>query len=698
MRKYLFLNFLLIIFFSSCTKDFILNVTVSPPLSGIVSPESGSYKEGSTVSIVATPNLEYEFVGWLGDERGSNNLLSFQMNSNKNIVAQFQKRKYELKINIIGEGTVSEEIIYSSKTSDYESGSVVRLTAIPSSGYYFVGWTNDISGDSNPVEINIDRAKTITAKFEKKSYSLEIKIEGEGNVEEEIIVAGKSTDYLYGTKVRLTPSAIEGWDFIKWKGDYSGEETPLEITINKATNITANFEYGVFLESVGKWKLKKKKGSELPPIIDEKFMLLNNEYEVYDILFNKDYTFILNTNTGQISGTFDVISNSEIKLINLGTISNINVNNNQIEFRISISGKFRFDVTGERDQNFQEGKIYIPDTNFELALIDLGYDNIPDNYIDSNNVIEIIELDLSNKQITDLTGLENFTSLVDLNLSGNLLTQVPIVNFKNLTTLNLSNNLFSVLDISFNEKINSLNASQNSDLLCIKVSSLIYNNIPSGLVADQASFELECNCPTLTLTSGVNSKIQTLCSGEPMNTITYQLGGENVSAFILDSNSLPLGVSSNIDDNSITISGTPFFDGSQEIYNIVINTSNTNNSCSQVSQTVVINKNIDSPILTLDSGSPLQVAGSLLNLNQVSQSVCVGTPIVPIIYSFSGASNGVNISGLPNGVKADVSNGIVTISGTHDQIGIYNYIVTTRGSNQCSELNAQGSLDYKTCN
>ncbi len=697
MRKYLFLN-LIIIFFSSCTKDFILNVTVSPSLSGIVSPESGSYKEGSTVSIVATPNPEYEFVGWLGDERGSNNLLSFQMNSNKNIVAQFQKRKYELKINIIGEGTVSEEIISSSKTSDYESGSVVRLTAIPSSGYYFVGWTNDLSGDGNPVEININRPKIINAKFEKKSYSLEIKIEGEGTVEEEIIVTGKSTDYLYGTKVRLTPSAQEGWDFIKWKGDYNGEESPIEITINKATNITANFEYGVFLESVGKWKLKKKKGSELPPIIDQKSILLNNEYEVYDILFNKDYTFILNTNTGQISGTFDVISNSEIKLIKLGTISNINVNNNQIEFRISISGKFRFDVTGQRDQNFQEGKIYIPDTNFELALIDLGYDNIPDNYLDSNNVTEIIELDLSNKQINDLTGLENFTSLIDLNLSGNLLTRAPIVNFKNLTTLNLSDNLFSVLDISFNEKLNSLNASNNSDLTCIKVGPSLYNNLPAGYIANQASFELECNCPTLTLTSGVNSKIQTLCSGEPMNTITYQLAGENVSAFILDSNSLPLGVSSSVDDNSITISGTPFFDGSQEIYNIVINTSNTNNSCSQVSQTVVINKNIDSPILTLDSGSPAQVAGSLLNLNQVSQSVCVGTPIVPIIYSFSGASNGVNISGLPNGVKADVSNGIVTISGTHDQIGIYNYIVTTRGSNQCSELNAQGSLDYKTCN
>ena len=696
MRKYLFLN-LLIIFFSNCTKDYLLDVTVSPPLSGIVSPESGSYKEGSTVSIVATPNPEYEFVGWSGDETGSANLLSFEINSNKNIIAQFQKRKYNLKINILGEGTVSEEIISSSKNSDYESGTIVRLTAIPSSGYYFTGWSNDVSGDTNPVEININRAKTITAKFQKKSYSLEIKVEGDGTVEEEIVDTGKSTDYLFGTKVKLTPKPSEGWDFIKWKGDYNGEENPLEIIINKATNITANFEYGVFLESVGRWKLKKKKGSELPPIIDQKTLLRNNEYDVYDILFNRDYTFILNTNTGQISGTFDVISNTEIKLINQGTISNINVSNNQIEFRINISGKFRFDVTGQRDQNFQEGKIYIPDTNLELALIELGYDDIPDNYIDSNKVSEILFLDLSNKQLTDLTGLENFINLENLDLSSNQLTQVPIVNFTNLKSLNLNNNLFSVLDLSFNEKINSLNASNNSDLTCIKVGPSLYDNLPAGYVADQASFELECNCPTLTLTSGFNSKVQTLCSGEPMNTITYQLGGENVSAFVLDSNSLPLGVTSSLDDNTITISGTPFFDGSQDVYNIVINTSNTNTNCSQVSKTVVINKNIDSPVLTLDSGSPSQVAGSLLNLNQVSQSVCINTPIVPIIYSFSGVSNGVNVSGLPFGISAVVSNGVVTISGTHDQIGVYNFSVTTIGSNQCNELSAQGSIEYKVC-
>ena len=337
--KKLALLIISLILYSSCTKEYTLNVTVSPLEGGSVSPAIGTYKDGSSVSIIATPAGEYEFSKWSGDESGTSNVLNFEMNRNKNIVAEFVKRKYSLTINTQGEGTVSEQLISSGKSTDYSSGSVVKLTANPSAGYYFSGWIGAITGDTNPVEVNIDRPKTITAKFEKLSYSLEVKIEGEGTVSEEIVVTGKSTDYLYGTTVRLTPTAAEGWDFIKWKEDYTGEENPMEITISGPTNITANFEYGIFLESVGRWKLKKKKGSELPPIIDEKAMLLNSEYDVYDILFNKDYTFILNTNTGQISGTFDVISNTEIKLINVGTISNMNVNVDQIEFRINISGK-----------------------------------------------------------------------------------------------------------------------------------------------------------------------------------------------------------------------------------------------------------------------------------------------------------------------------------------------------------------------
>ena len=132
MKKLLFVLFSLILY-SSCTKEYTLNVTVSPPDGGSVSPAIGTYKDGSSVSIVATPAGEYEFSRWSGDESGTSNVLNFEMNGNKNIVAEFVKRKYSLTINTLGEGTVSEQLISSGKSSDYSSGSVVKLTVLVSS-------------------------------------------------------------------------------------------------------------------------------------------------------------------------------------------------------------------------------------------------------------------------------------------------------------------------------------------------------------------------------------------------------------------------------------------------------------------------------------------------------------------------------------------------------------------------------------
>ena len=83
--KKLALLIISLILYSSCTKEYTLNVTVSPLEGGSVSPAMGTYKDGSSVSVVATPSGEYEFSRWSGDESGTSNVLNFQMNGNKNI-------------------------------------------------------------------------------------------------------------------------------------------------------------------------------------------------------------------------------------------------------------------------------------------------------------------------------------------------------------------------------------------------------------------------------------------------------------------------------------------------------------------------------------------------------------------------------------------------------------------------------------
>ena len=47
----------------------------------------------------------------------------------------------------------------------YDHGTVVRLTAAPAAGWYFVEWTGDVTGPANPADITMDGNKTVTAVF-----------------------------------------------------------------------------------------------------------------------------------------------------------------------------------------------------------------------------------------------------------------------------------------------------------------------------------------------------------------------------------------------------------------------------------------------------------------------------------------------------------------------------------------------------
>ena len=55
----------------------------------------------------------------------------------------------------------------------------------------------------NPIQLSIIESKTVTATFEKKKYPLTVNIEGEGEVLEEIVNAGRTTDYDSGTTLNL---------------------------------------------------------------------------------------------------------------------------------------------------------------------------------------------------------------------------------------------------------------------------------------------------------------------------------------------------------------------------------------------------------------------------------------------------------------------------------------------------------------
>ncbi|MFD1162240.1 hypothetical protein ACFQ2E_07415, partial [Hwangdonia seohaensis] len=138
---------------------------------------------------------------------------------------------------------------------------------------------------------------------------------------------------------------------------------------------------------------------------------------------------------------------------------------------------------------------YIPDDNFEQALIDLGYDNVLDNYVQTNNITGITYLDLRFKNISDLTGIEAFTGLTNLNCSFNDISALDVSNNPLLNTLACAFNELSALDLSNNVALNYLDCGFNT-IISLDLSN---NSALSVLYSD---FN---NLTSLDLRNGVNS-------------------------------------------------------------------------------------------------------------------------------------------------------------------------------------------------
>ncbi len=72
-----------------------------------------------------------------------------------------------LTVNIVGRGSVTREPPGFGSLPYYvfPAGTVVTLTATPDAGWYFSGWSGDLSGAANPAQVTMNADKAITATF-----------------------------------------------------------------------------------------------------------------------------------------------------------------------------------------------------------------------------------------------------------------------------------------------------------------------------------------------------------------------------------------------------------------------------------------------------------------------------------------------------------------------------------------------------
>ena len=145
-------------------------------------------------------------------------------------------------------------------------------------------------------------------------------------------------------------------------------------------------------------------------------------------------------------------------------------------------------------------KTYVPDDNFETYLESNGMGDgvLLNDSINTLSVEMLMYLDVSNQNISDLTGIEDFTVLSTLDCGHNQLTSLDVsqnsylesfeCSFNQITSLDVSNNpaltnlycddnQFTSLDLRNGNNTNIIDffASYNPNLNCINVDNVAWS-------------------------------------------------------------------------------------------------------------------------------------------------------------------------------------------------------------------------------
>lgn len=131
-------------------------------------PDLADYTHNSVLSLAASPESGYHFVGWTGDLVGESNPSDVLMDENKEITASFEKLSYELTV--ITDGTSGAVVDPTGAVSvNHGDETVIRVIQVPENRI-FDGW-EIISGSS--VTINDPSSQSSTVRLENGDASIQ---------------------------------------------------------------------------------------------------------------------------------------------------------------------------------------------------------------------------------------------------------------------------------------------------------------------------------------------------------------------------------------------------------------------------------------------------------------------------------------------------------------------------------------------
>ncbi|UCE62134.1 MAG: PKD domain-containing protein [Phycisphaerales bacterium] len=220
-----------------------LTVLVTPSGSGTVAldPQSGPYEDGTLVTVTATPNTGYEFARYSGDASGTDRVASVTIRSDMTVVAEFAPIMVSVAVTVdpTGAGSVSLD----PPGGTYEFGTTVSLTAASNAGFSFDAFTDDqgtVLSTEPTYQLVAENDVSLTARF-VPLYTLTVDVVPGGGGTVSVDPVGGS--YVAGTVVTLTATSNDGYEFVEYTGDATGDDPVLTITMDANKAVQADFEW-----------------------------------------------------------------------------------------------------------------------------------------------------------------------------------------------------------------------------------------------------------------------------------------------------------------------------------------------------------------------------------------------------------------------------------------------------------------------
>ncbi len=158
-------------------KSYSLALSISPEDAenagcSAIQSGNGTYIHGEKATLTATPAEGWIFTGWTGGITSTENPVSVNIESDKEITSNFEQKSYSLALSISPEDAENAGCTANqSGNGTYIHGEKATLTATPAEGWIFTGWTGGITSTENPVSATIDSYKEIIAAFEIKTVT-----------------------------------------------------------------------------------------------------------------------------------------------------------------------------------------------------------------------------------------------------------------------------------------------------------------------------------------------------------------------------------------------------------------------------------------------------------------------------------------------------------------------------------------------